>query len=265
MNKPKIGFDAYNEVDVGTSGKVGYWGIYEIDFAAGKVYNLVGSQPSNVSIGNITYSNTNPDLVAFNYIDPTGKFDTYVGNFDKGQMQALNIPNFKTSTGAAIVDAERPTFSPDDAKLCLSSPALNALLFYDPQTSGLSAVTFQQPLYNPRWFIQGGKVPSSAESVEIPTAFRLHDNYPNPFNPSTKIKYEVPTRSHVRLAVYDILGQLVRTLVNTDQSNGRFSAVWDGTNDHGSQLASGMYIYRLEAADGSGRSTVLSRKMLFLK
>lgn len=265
MNKPKIGFDAYNEVKVGTSSKVNYWAIYEIDFATSKIYNLVASQPSNVSIGNITYSNTNPDLVAFNYIDATGNFDTYVANFDKGQAQSLNIPSFKSASGAPITDAERPTFSPDDSKLCLSSPALNALLFYDAQSGALSALPFQQPLYNPRWFVQGGKVPSSAETEQVPTAFRLYENYPNPFNPSTRIDYEVPSRAHVRLAVYDILGQLVRTLVNSDQSNGRFSAVWDGTNERGTQLASGMYIYRLEAADGSGRSTVLSRKMLFLK
>ena len=265
MKKPKIGFDAYNEVEVGTTGKVGYWGIYEIDFTAGKIFNLIGSQPNNVSVGNITYSNTNPDLVAFNYIDATGKLETYVGNFDTGQLKALNIPNFKSSSGASIVDAERPTFSPDDAKLCLSSPALNSLLFYDAQTGGLAAATYQQPLYNPRWFIQGGKVPSSVEAVEIPTAFRLHDNYPNPFNPSTKIEYDVPLRSHVRLAVYDIQGQLVRTLVNSDHSNGRYSVAWDGTNETGRQVASGMYIYRLEAGDRSGSATVLSKKMMLVK
>jgi Zn-dependent metalloprotease len=264
MKKPKIGFDAYNEVDVGTTGKVSYWGIYEIDFAAGKVFNLVGSQPSNISIGNITYSNTNPDLVAFNYVDATGKFDTYVGNFDTGQLKALNIPSFSLN-GVAVTDAERPTFSPDDAKLCLSSPKLKALLFYDAASEQLSIAPFQVALYNPRWFIQGGKVPSSVESVEIPTAFRLHDNYPNPFNPSTKIEYEVPLRSHVQLAVYDILGRLVRTLVNSDHSNGRYSVAWDGTNETGHQVASGMYIYRLEAGDRSGNATVLSRKMMFLK
>ena len=265
MNKPKIGFDAYNQVDVGTTGKVGYWGIYEIDFTAGKIFNLIGSQPSNVSIGNITYSNTNPDVVAFNYLDPTGKFDTYLGNFDTGQLKALNIPGIKTNSGVSIVDAERPTFSSDDAQLCLSSPALNSLLFYNIQTGGLTAATYQQPLYNPRWFIQGGKVPSSAEANQIVTEFRLHENYPNPFNPSTRIEYEVPSRSNVRLVVYDILGQLVRTLVSADQSIGRFTAVWDGTNDSGVQLASGMYVYRLEATEGTGRSAVLSRKMLFLK
>ncbi|MBI3110494.1 MAG: M4 family metallopeptidase, partial [Ignavibacteriales bacterium] len=264
LNKPKIGFDAYNQVDVGTTGKVGYWSVYEIDFSVGKVFGLISSQPSNVSIGNITYSNTNPDLVAFNYIDATGKFDTYVGNFDTGELRALNIPSFSMN-GAAITDGERPTFSPNDAVLCFSSPKLKALLFYEAASGQLSSAPFQVALYNPRWFTQGGQVPSSVESGQIATTFRLFDNYPNPFNPSTRIEYELPTRSHIHLAVYDILGQLVRTLVHAEQSTGRFSAAWDGTNNRGVQLASGMYIYRLEATEGTGRSTVLSRKMLFLK
>ncbi|TSA19502.1 T9SS C-terminal target domain-containing protein, partial [bacterium] len=109
------------------------------------------------------------------------------------------------------------------------------------------------------------KGPISVETVEIPTAFRLHDNDPTPFNPLTKIEYDVPLRSRVRLAVYDILGQLVRTLVNSDHSNGRYSVAWDGTNETGRQVASGMYIYRLEAGDRSGSATVLSKKMMLVK
>jgi bacillolysin len=265
MAKPKIGFDAFNQVDVGPTTKVSYWSMYEIDFTAGKIYNLIGSQPTSISIGNITYSNTNPDLIAFNYVDnSTGKFDTYVGNFDSGQLQALNIPSF-TLNNQSIIDGERPTFSPDDAKICFSSPAMKSLFFYEGATSKLTYAAFQVALYNPRWFIQGGKVPSSAETVEIPTSFRLRDNYPNPFNPTTKIEYDVPSRAHVRLAVYDILGQLVRTLVDTDHSTGAYTVSWDGTNETGRQVATGMYIYRLEAADGTGSSTILSKKMMFLK
>jgi bacillolysin len=264
MSKPKIGFDAFNQVDVGTSTKVSYWSMYEIDFSASKIYNLVGSQPNNVSIGNLSYSNTDPDFIAFNYVDATGKFDIYVANFNTGQIQPLGIPTFSLN-GAAIVDAERPTFSPDDAKLCFSSPAQKALLFFEGATSKLTYQAFQVALYNPRWFIQGGKVPSGAETVDIPTDFKLHDNYPNPFNPSTKIDYDVPSRSHIQLAVYDVLGHLVRTLVHADHSNGHYSVAWDGTNESGRQVATGMYIYRLEAADGSGRATVLSKKMVLLK
>jgi len=264
MKKPKIGFDAFNQVDVGTTTKISYWGMYEIDFSIGKIYNLIGSQPENVSVGNISYGNTNPDLIAFNYLDETaGTIETYVGNFDTGQLKALDIPTYSLN-GAPLTDAERPTFSPDDAKLCFSSPAQKALLFFDRATSQMTFKSFTAALYNPRWFIQGGSV-TNAESVEIPTSFRLSDNYPNPFNPSTKIEYDVPARSHVQLAVYDVLGQLVRTIVNADHSSGHYTVAWDGTNETGRQVATGMYIYRLEAADGSGSATVVSKKMMFLK
>jgi Zn-dependent metalloprotease len=264
QQKPKIAFDAYNEVDVGTSGKVGYWSMYEIDFAVSKIYSLISSQPTNVSVGNVTYSNTNPDVIAFNYIDPTGKFDVYVGNFDTGQLRALNIPSF-TFGGTSVVDGERPTFSPDDKFVCFTSALKKALFFYDSQSSQLTASTFTVALYNPRWFVQGGTVPTSAETEQVPIAFHLYDNYPNPFNPSTKIEYEVPTRAYVRILVYDILGQLVRTLVSSEQPSGRFTRRWDGTDESGNRLASGIYVYRMDAVNASGRSSVLSRKMLLLR
>jgi flagellar hook assembly protein FlgD len=75
----------------------------------------------------------------------------------------------------------------------------------------------------------------------------------------------MPTKAYVRLLVFDILGQLVRTLVSSEQPAGRFAALWDGTDESGNRLASGMYVYRMDAVDGSGRSTVLSRKMMLLK
>ncbi len=259
MKKPKIGFDAYNEVAVGASGKVGYWSMYEIDFSSGKIYNLIGSQPSTVSIGNITYSNTNPDLIAFNYVDTTGKFDTYVGNFDTGQLKALNIPSF-TLNGASVVDAERPTFSPDDAKLCFSSPTLKALLFYDGQTGKLTYAPFQTALYNPRWFVQGGTVLSSTESTQLPAEFKLFDNYPNPFNPKTAISYQLVANSFVTLRVYDVLGRAIKTLDNGVKEPGVHSVQWNGTNDRGEAVSSGVYLYQLRAGN-----SVMTRKMILAK
>jgi hypothetical protein len=76
---------------------------------------------------------------------------------------------------------------------------------------------------------------------ELPTVFKLYNNYPNPFNPTTSIKYDVPQNTFVKLSVYDILGKLVTSLVNQDMQPGRYEAVWDARN-----YASGTYIYKLE-------------------
>ena len=73
-------------------------------------------------------------------------------------------------------------------------------------------------------------------------------NYPNPFNPSTTIRYELPMPGHVGLAIYDITGRLVHQLVKKSASSGIHTAVWNGTNDGGQMVPSGLYVYRLSYA-----------------
>jgi hypothetical protein len=90
--------------------------------------------------------------------------------------------------------------------------------------------------------------------------FALHPNHPNPFNPSTEIRYELPTSSDVRVAVYNLLGQQVRVLVQGSQGIGTHRVVWDGTDDRGRSVSSGIYVYRLTSA---GQTQM--RRMLLLK
>jgi M6 family metalloprotease-like protein len=94
----------------------------------------------------------------------------------------------------------------------------------------------------------------------LPDNYRLAQNYPNPFNPETVIGYSVPKRSAVELAVFNLLGQKVRTLVNRTQPAGDYTKSWDGTDDLGREVASGVYLYRLTTDNVAG-----SRKMMLLK
>jgi hypothetical protein len=87
------------------------------------------------------------------------------------------------------------------------------------------------------------------ELREIPTNFSLSQNYPNPFNPTTNIKYAIPQDATVNLMVYNSLGQAVKTIVNLQQKAGYYTARWDGTNESGSKVSSGMYIYRITAGN----------------
>ncbi|KPK96162.1 hypothetical protein AMJ80_01530 [bacterium SM23_31] len=98
------------------------------------------------------------------------------------------------------------------------------------------------------------------QNLGLPKEFRLYDNYPNPFNPETTIRYEIPTSSFVTLRIYNVMGEVVRTLVYTQKDPGRYSAVWDGTNEFGQTVSSGLYIYRMQA----GKFTAV-KKMLFIK
>ncbi|MDZ4122521.1 MAG: M14 family zinc carboxypeptidase, partial [Candidatus Cloacimonadaceae bacterium] len=96
--------------------------------------------------------------------------------------------------------------------------------------------------------------------ISSPTAFRLHQNHPNPFNPSTTISFSIPTAQQVKLAVYNTKGQLVNTLSDALLPAGRHSLSWNGTDTNGKPLGSGVYFYRLISAQGTQ-----TRKMMMIK
>jgi len=91
-------------------------------------------------------------------------------------------------------------------------------------------------------------------------AFALHQNVPNPFNPATRIAYELPARMPVSLRVYDVDGRLVRNLIDTVEGPGLFSVSWEARNDAGEPVASGVYFYRLVAGPRSE-----TKKLIVLK
>ncbi|MFQ5584916.1 MAG: choice-of-anchor D domain-containing protein, partial [Calditrichia bacterium] len=97
----------------------------------------------------------------------------------------------------------------------------------------------------------GAQITGIADRVGIPTTFDVSPNYPNPFNPTTTIKYQLPQSSDVKLVIYNVLGQAVRTLLNRQVEAGYHSVVWDGRNEAGQQVSSGIYIYRFSAGDFS--------------
>ncbi len=94
----------------------------------------------------------------------------------------------------------------------------------------------------------------------LPTTFALSQNYPNPFNPTTEIQYQVPEKNHVSIKVFNISGQLVKTLVNTAKDAGSFTVKWDGRDQAGFQLPSGVYMYEMKAG-----SFIQNKKMLLIK
>ena len=95
----------------------------------------------------------------------------------------------------------------------------------------------------------------------VPQDFGLAQNYPNPFNPSTQISYEIPASGGVSLVIYNSLGQSVRTLVAGQVEAGVFKTEWNGKDDAGRHVSSGVYLYRLVSEKGS----VHTRRMLLLK
>ncbi|MDH4071308.1 MAG: T9SS type A sorting domain-containing protein, partial [Ignavibacteria bacterium] len=104
-------------------------------------------------------------------------------------------------------------------------------------------------------------VPTSVtEGSGLPSEFGVSPNYPNPFNPSTTIKYQLPEAGHVELIVYSLLGDEVTRLVSEEMEAGYHESVWNGKNSSGVPVTSGVYLYRFRAGD-----YLMVRKMLLLK
>ena len=101
---------------------------------------------------------------------------------------------------------------------------------------------------------------SPGDEPAAPLAYSLSQNYPNPFNPSTTISYSLKKPGEVKITIFDLLGQKVRSLVQGHKSAGRYSVRWDGRNEAGRPVSSGTYFYRLKAGEA-----VQTRRMLFLK
>ncbi len=120
---------------------------------------------------------------------------------------------------------------------------------------------FDQP--NPTIGSENGILTSVEEQPFIPTKFHLEQNFPNPFNPTTVMPYTIPQGSGVlpvKLEIFNVLGQKVRTLIQATQPAGIYRVSWDGTDDGRRLVSSGIYIYRLKAGD-----FVDMKRMVFLR
>jgi hypothetical protein len=143
--------------------------------------------------------------------------------------------------GSINVKAYMDFVNPDTAYIVLntnapSTPLINVMVTRDTMVTGIE------------------------DPFEVPTSYAVSNNYPNPFNPTTTINYQLPQMSDVSLVIYNVLGQKVRTLINRQVEAGYHTVVWDGHNDSGQQVATGLYIYKFQARD-----YVKTMKMMLLK
>jgi len=129
---------------------------------------------------------------------------------------------------------------------------------YSPVTFNCQVDAAPDPEWDALW--NEGETLASQVSTSIPVETRIIGNYPNPFNPSTTLRYGLSEPGQVSLKVYNMLGQVVRTIIDEHQVEGYHEALWDGMNDVGGTVASGIYIYRMTAG-----SFVETKRMLLVK
>ena len=184
-------------------------------------------------------------------IDPDNDTLIYTLSFFKEVIvDTVNI--FQFSTGDTIV-----YFTPQEIIALMDSADTLDIGWYVSANDGEFSTLSNEIIYI---ILVDLTQVSIYDKQTVPTAFCLHDNYPNPFNPSTKIFYELPHESFVELAVYDLLGNRVVTLVLEKKPAGSYSVEWNGLSDNGKQMPTGLYIYRIMADN-----FVSYKKMLLMK
>ncbi|NHZ84783.1 MAG: T9SS type A sorting domain-containing protein [Planctomycetia bacterium] len=110
------------------------------------------------------------------------------------------------------------------------------------------------------WYSYKGLMLDTKSETAVPDAFTLAQNYPNPFNPTTTIDFTLANESIVKLSIYDLAGKLIKEIVNVRMNAGNKSLIWDGTDNNGSKVGAGVYLYKLQTDNFTE-----SKKMILLK
>ena len=175
-----------------------------------------------------------------------------------GLMQTWSNDNSKVAIGTAYLSANSgfSSFFPG---------SLTPIQIYDFVNDTITTLSDSYSLADeggvvPLFWLGGQELDIRKNFDYIPTDYFLKQNYPNPFNPITTVRYELPEDSFVDVTVYDMLGNVVNNLVNTNQSSGHKSVQWNATNNQGEPVSAGVYLYKIQAGD-----FVDTKKMILLK
>ncbi len=181
--------------------------------------------------------------VNVNYTDIQGNWQG-TGNYDVDPafIDSANY-DFHLSENSPCIDAGTAFFVLDGDTLINIPDSL-----YYGTAPDMGAFEYYPPVY------------ADNSGLTIKT-FYLEQNYPNPFNPTTTIRFQIPEATHVLLKIYDINGKEIRTLIDEDETEGIKTVTWNGRDNNGRQVSSGVYFYRLISAKGFYQS----RKLILLK
>jgi hypothetical protein len=189
-----------------------------------------------------------PVYVAWwDYFDESSYYegDTMVVSIEVGDVDSVRVTQAvpAAENGADLNEDDYPSF--------FASETL-------PVINGAATITLGK---NPV-FVEPLAVPTSVgdeTGSPTPEGFKLSQNFPNPFNPSTTIEYQLAQPGHVTLRIFNVMGQEVHVLMDSNQSAGNYSVVWDGKDSFGKEVAGGIYFYRMMTKD-----FVQTKKLLLL-
>ncbi len=193
-------------------------------------------------------------------------FDEWPVGYTKSS--AYTIQNFGVDTLeiSSIVSSDDQFTVKTSTMIILPGASFRDTVYFSPANEGVITAQLTINSNSPNSpdvvTLQGTAITATQLAAEehIPNSCQLFQNYPNPFNPVTSIHYFLPEESPIKLIIYDLRGTVVRTLVNTYQNSGQYTAIWDATNDQGRLVPAGVYLYCLEQGEGK-----MQKKMILLR
>lgn len=208
-----------------------------------------------VTLQAVTFENTRVEYFDLKIANINNEENTVVIGL-LPQMSSQPKPDLAAGTGPVanlVFEVEDPTVTEVTLEAVeMRNPGhFLAFVYHDFDENGVPHSRVERPDFEAVTVALSGAPASSS----LPTSYQLQQNYPNPFNPTTTVAFALPQASHVKLSVFNILGQQVETLVDSDMPAGEHSVEWDA-----GRFSSGIYFYRLEA-DGFTQT----RKMAFIK
>ena len=200
-------------------------------------YNDSWSTSSTTSLSIFGFS-INVSVTEQISVDAWGKIKLPLGDFDCLRLRINSVSIVSSAFYSDTITTISYTWAVKDKGFVVTIDSRDGET--DPEFTVAGSYTVLKEI------ITGVETPLSSTPVRD---FSLFQNYPNPFNPGTTIQYQLPSTTHATLKIYNLLGQEIRTLVNARQSHGLYKLHWDGRDDLGRDVPSGVYIYKLQAGD----------------
>jgi len=215
------------------------------------MYNVFGNDPKVEYHYRVFYVLGDPSLHIWKDV-PLAVNVSHSSSVPVGYSQPEFTITF-ASSGLPVANAQVCLFGDDVYATGVSNATGKAIIGITPETEGTLTVTVRGgnviPYQGTMDVIQATTSIDEDQDTDnslIPSGFTLEQNYPNPFNSLTWINYSLPKSSNAAINIYNVRGELVRTLQNVQQPAGKYSVVWNGLNNYGNRVSSGIYFYRLQ-------------------
>ncbi|MCD6379328.1 T9SS type A sorting domain-containing protein, partial [bacterium] len=234
-----------------------------IEFLNYSYYDLTGGDANGGVINPLITSVTGSpfagldDFYAFGGCPLINQFDVLETNNSKAAY-GLQYPDYNGDSYYTAICLDDTTANGSARRAVTTGFSFMAIRDNDPE----NALVRNEFLAKVWEFFENGinDTITDSDDPEIKYLTELHQNCPNPFNPSTTIKFNLKNKGHVSIQIYDVAGRLVNTLVNDVREAGRYTETWNGINNRGANVASGVYFYRMNAEDYSD-----TKKMILLR